>query len=243
MKAVDIRGTGTIEALGGSCILGVRQIDNGGGGGGGLVCLSYDRLSSSLMINSDAGDSGCGRCVHPKLTYHFLSSQVGEQLGFAWKDEPKNDVGRLEKNKLRIWPGILPNSAIAPRQEQDPLKHFMYREIDEDRIFDVFVHLKAGNPAGERIEAGLAVSSKDLRTYVKLGMVDLGSEMHVVWESDLYVAHAHREIRNELTLETDVWLRLVKFGNRTFNAFWRSGPRNAWTPLTPAISRDLGPTR
>jgi hypothetical protein len=105
------------------------------------------------------------------------------------------------------------------------------------------VHLKVSNTAGESIETGLAVSSEDFRTYVKLGIVDLGSEMHLVWESDLYVVQTHREIRNELTLETDVWLRLVKFGNRTFNAFWRSGPKNGWTPLTPAISRDLGPTR
>ena len=243
LKAPDIRGTGTVEALGGGCALGMQQIDNGGGGGGGLVNLNYDRLSSSILINTDAGISGCGRCVRPKLTYHFLSSEVGKQLGFAWKDEAKNDVGRLEKNKLRIWPGVWPNSTIAPRQQHDPLKHFMYRVIEEDRIFDVFVHLKVSNTAGESIETGLAVSSEDFRTYVKLGIVDLGSEMHLVWESDLYVVQTHREIRNELTLETDVWLRLVKFGNRTFNAFWRSGPKNGWTPLTPAISRDLGPTR
>ena len=96
------------------------------------------------------------------------------------------------------------------------------------------------NTAGQGVATGLAVTSADMSQFVKLGVSDSGPESQLVWESDIFVSQTHREARNELTLSTDIWLRLVKYGNATYSGYWRVGPYKAWTPLNPAISRNLG---
>ena len=102
--APEVYGIGNLFARGGDCILGSKPDDNGGGGGGGRISMFYERMSSAIQVSVDAGQGGCGKCVAPPLTNHFGTKLLGELMGWMWVKPPQYDVGRLEKNMLRIWP-------------------------------------------------------------------------------------------------------------------------------------------